>query len=120
MTTKLPCKSKIRFSKGEDISYYPRYHAFFKRKCTEYGNKFSDAGISKKFLVYFESGERIKVKAPWGEVLHGTVGITTGWKPTFLLMQRSNQMGSSITLDDRYMILGEKSGSKYRMFTQPK
>ena len=61
--------------------------------------------ISKKFISYYESGDRIKVKFSYGEIKTGTVGMTTGWKPVFLLMLRSNSIGSSYTLSDKDIIL---------------
>ena len=61
--------------------------------------------IAKQFIPYFESKKRIKVKFHYGEIKSGTVGMTSGWKPVFLLMLRSNSTGSSYTLSDKDEIL---------------
>lgn len=43
----------------------------------------------------------------------GTVGITTGWHPAFLLMSRSSAMGSSDVLSARDVIVAVKRGRSY-------
>lgn len=71
------------------------------------GKEFDPSDLAPQFIPYFENGDRIEVDFYWkGEVIHtarGTVGVTTGWKPVFLLMPRRDSTGSSETLgvDDR-------------------
>lgn len=89
------------------------YHDFIERKQREYGERFSDAGLSEQFVSYFQSGQRIKVRMSHGEELTGTVGVTTGWVPSFLLMRRSNSHGSIWTLSDRDEIVAVKRGREY-------
>ena len=63
------------------------------------------ADLDMKFVPYYGSDERIKVK--YGdEVITGTVGVTTGWKPVFLLMLRSDSVGSIYTLGKKDKIIG--------------
>jgi len=64
----------------------------------KHGSQFDPSLLDRRFVPYFESGERISVKFSWGEVKRGTIGVTTGWKPVFLLMRTSRSMGSSDTL----------------------
>ena len=66
---------------------------------------FDDSDLSKQFIPYFESGQRIIVTS-YGEVKRGYVGVTTGWKPCFLLMNNTRSMGSSDTLSDKDEIVG--------------
>lgn len=82
-----------------------RYAGFIDRKEREYGDKFSAAGLAKQFIPAYNSGERIRVKFHTGEVLSGTVGVTTGWKPAFLLMLRSNSRGSEWLLGSKDKIV---------------
>ena len=76
-----------------------KFDTYISRKKREYGRKFSQASLAKQFIPAFNSGRRIRVRFKTGEVLSGTVGITTGWKPTFLLMLTSRSIGSSWTLN---------------------
>jgi len=66
------------------------------------------SNISEQFIPYYKNKQRIKVQYTYGkekEVKSGTVGITTGWKPVFILMLRSNSTGSSYILTDKEQIL---------------
>ena len=71
---------------------------FIAKKRATYGKKFDDSDLAHKFIPFYESGERIEVDFGHGEIKRGTVGITTGWKPIFLLMLRKDSVGSSWTL----------------------
>lgn len=73
------------------------YETYIKRKQAEYGAKFDPSDLDSRFAPFLGSNKRIKVKA-YGEVKAGTVGVTTGWKPVFLLMANSRSRGSSFTL----------------------
>lgn len=69
----------------------------------KYGKAFNDINIHKGLIQYFNSGDRIEVAkvAPKGmpvELLRGTIGITTGWQPVFLLIKRRDSIGSDILL----------------------
>jgi len=88
------------------------YQETIKQCKAEHGDKFNASGLSKQFIPYYESGERIKVKS-CSEVLTGTIGKTTGWKPCFLLMRTSRSTGSSWTLSDKDQIIAVKQGRKY-------
>lgn len=46
--------------------------------------------------------------AACGEVKTGTVGVTSGWKPVFLLMARRNCIGSSTVLTHNVEFTTEK------------
>jgi hypothetical protein len=80
----------------------------------QWGDKFSDAGLSEKFRPYFRSGQRIKVRFSYGEIKTGTVSGTTGWQPSLMLMLTSRAMGSSHLLSDRDEIIAVKCGKHYR------
>jgi len=89
-----------------------RYQDLLFRKAQEHGVKFDASALSQKFVPYFNSRERIKVRVG-SSIYHGTVGVTTGWAPCFLLITRSTNIGSSITLDDCDDILAVQRNGKY-------
>lgn len=68
------------------------------------------SNIATQFARYYGKDIRIKVafcdkKGKVYETKTGTVGMTTGWKPSFLLMLRSNSTGSSHLLSDNDKII---------------
>lgn len=93
------------------------YREFLTRQVNKYGARFSTASLAPQFIPYYESGVRIKVRTtyPSGEefVRTGTVGVTTGWEPVFLLMHRSNASGSWDTLGSGDEIIAVQQGRKY-------
>lgn len=66
-------------------------------KCKEHGAKFDSSDLNQSFIPYFESGERITVDFGY-ETKRGTIGVTTGWKPVFLLVLTKRSLGSSYTI----------------------
>lgn len=74
------------------------YAALIERKRIEYGDKFSPAALAPDFVTYYENQARIEVKFSTGETLRGRVGVTTGWRPVFLLIRRQSDSGSAWTL----------------------
>lgn len=75
-------------------------------------HEFSATGLSMQFVPYFRTGQRIKVLMG-GEELTGTVGVTTGWQPTFLLMRSKRAVGSPHTLSDEDQIVAIQRHQKY-------
>ena len=67
------------------------------RKKNTYGAKFDASELNPAFIQAYESGARIKVDFGY-EKKRGTIGVTTGWKPCFLLMLTKRSMGSSYTI----------------------
>lgn len=69
------------------------------------------------FAPYLHEQIRVKVRTeyPSGHVHErtGIVGITTGWKPAFLLRARTSAHGSSDVLGAGDKIVAVKRGSKY-------
>lgn len=83
------------------------------RKTHEYGSMFDASNLPEKFVRYYENGMRIKIRFPWGEEKTGTIGITTGWRPAFLLVRSSRSLGSSVLLGEDVQIVVVKYGRKY-------
>jgi len=69
-----------------------------------YGEKFDPSDLAAQFIPYYESQQRIEI-SHYGETIRGRIGVTTGWKPRFILSLRSNSTGSSITLSSKDKIL---------------
>lgn len=89
-----------------------KYDSFIQRKKVEYGTKFSASELAEQFVPAFNSGRRIRVKFHTGEVLSGTVGVTTGWRPTFMLMLTSRSRGSGWLLGKRDKIVPDTTPIK--------
>lgn len=82
----------------------------------KYGDKFDPSDLDPRFIPFYESQTRIKIEDPGYYVpeLTGTVGITTGYKPVFLLMRRKSDIGSSHILNKRTKILAWDAGNGSR------
>ena len=87
------------------------YQEFIERKTKQYGNKFDASDLNPAFIPYYENGERITVDFGY-EKKRGTIGITTGWKPVFLLMLRISDHGSSYTIGKDAKIVPNEKGIK--------
>jgi hypothetical protein len=83
---------------------------YINRKRAEYGDRFSATSLADRFWPFVgERNTRITVERtyPSGEVYRrsGSVGVTTGWVPSFMLLSRVTSTGSSDLLDDRDRIV---------------
>ena len=74
-----------------------KFEQFLNKKRREYGEKFDSSDLDKRFVSAFNSGERIEIE-DFGEKMKGYVGVTTGWKPVFLLMKTKRSTDSCVTL----------------------
>lgn len=89
-----------------------KYEEMVARRKREHGDKFSDADLDARFVAHFNTGARVRVRNH-GEERTGTVGVTTGWIPAFLLMFRSNAHGSWYVLGSHDEIVAVKpSGAR--------
>lgn len=85
-----------------------KFEEYCARQRRQYGDRFNPAGLAEEFRRYYNSGERVRVRFGYGEELTGTIGVTTGWQPCFLLMRTSRSIGSSYTLSDRDQVIAAK------------
>lgn len=74
------------------------YEAYLERKRQEYDKKFDPSDLNSDFVEFYENQNRIEVDFGY-EVKRGRVGVTTGWKPAFLLALTRRSLGSSYILD---------------------
>jgi hypothetical protein len=84
-----------------------RYQDFISRKQREYGDKFDSSKLNPDFIDAFNTGDRITVDFGY-ETKRGTIGVTTGWVPAFLLMLTSRSIGSSHIIRMDSKIIGGK------------
>jgi hypothetical protein len=100
-----------------------KYEQFCERKQREYGETFDPSSLAPEFVPYFNSGQRVRIRFSYGEEMTGTIGVTMGWCPVFLLMLRSNDHGSSWTLKDTDEIVAVQFGRTYvpieNLYTRP-
>lgn len=88
-----------------------KFDGYIARSRARYGDKFDDSDLDRRFVGAFNTGARIKVTC-YGETLTGTVGVTTGWRPAFLLMRTARSRGSSVILNASAEIIGIKHGDE--------
>ena len=86
-------------------TYEENYDDLIDRRIRQYGDKFSDIGLNKDFIPYFESGSRVEVSfcdkdGVEYERKRGTIGVTTGWVPVFILMLTRRSTGSVWTIGE--------------------
>jgi hypothetical protein len=84
-----------------------KFDDYLARKRHQHGDRFDDSALDRRFVGAFNTGARVKVTIH-GETLTGTVGVSTGWRPVFLLMRTSRSLGSSAVLDASAEIVGIK------------
>ena len=88
-----------------------KYETTCLNRAAMHGNQFSTVSLNPEFIDAYNKGERFRVlvrlyadaKPQWGYV-----GMTTGWVPTFLLMRRRGQYGSSDVIGMDVAILNSK------------
>lgn len=85
------------------------YQAFCARKKQEYPDKFSTEHLNPDFIPAFNNGDKFRVLVDFRyEKIWGYISVTTGWRPTFLLMRRRGQRGSCQTIGPIDKILATK------------
>lgn len=88
------------------------YDDFVRRGRRQYGDKFDTSELPQKFVRYYNSDERVRVERG-DHVRTGRVGVTTGWKPAFLLMHRSSDTGSWDILTEDDQVTHVQRGRQY-------
>jgi hypothetical protein len=91
---------------------------YLARAKARHGERFSDAELWPQFRSWYETGQRIRVRTIHADgstfERTGVVGITTGWRPAFLLIHRSNARGSWDTLGAQDEVVAVKRGKTYQ------
>lgn len=88
-----------------------KFEQFCNRKAVKYGDKFDRSTLCQQFVYAYNTGARVEVafandKGEVYETKRGTIGVTTGWKPVFLLMLTARSTGSMYTLGQHDKITG--------------
>lgn len=89
------------------------FTSYLERSRSRHGSKFDSSSLAPQFVPYFNTGERVEVALSYGEKKRGYIGVTTGWRPVFLLLARKNVSGSSTTLGKNDYVIRTIKG-KYR------
>jgi len=78
----------------------------------EHGDRFDPSALASQFDRYYRTDQRIRVTTTYGTgpdaetyTRTGTVGMTSGWRPAYLLMRRSSDHGSSDVLGARDVVV---------------
>ena len=103
---------KCRFSVGDYCKCCHQRKG--EKPCPGHLRLIDRSGLAPQFAGYYESGERIRVRFSYGEEKTGTVSKTTGWKPSYLLMLRSDSVGSPWLLGKDDQVIAVKRGENYR------
>jgi len=96
-------RGSVRDNKYHLTFMLTRFEQFCNRKAVEYGGKFDKSQLNPAFVGAFNSGYRVEVEfcssdgKPY-EVKRGRIGVTTGWRPVFLLMLTRRSTGSMYTI----------------------
>jgi hypothetical protein len=98
-----------------------RFYDYLQRKSAQHGNKFNPSDLEsadKNAIMAYDTGKKVVVffrnsKGKLYDIKSGYIGITTGWKPCFLLMRTKRSMGSSWTIGP-YDRVEEYFPSKHR------
>lgn len=71
-----------------------------------------ESGLDKRFESYYRNGQRIEVTYKWGEKERFYIGKSTGWKPCWLTIKKSNSFGGAGLSQDS--VVSIKSLPKYK------
>lgn len=85
--------------------------------------QFDPSQLDQRFVQFYNSGERIRVVTEYenGDIWtrYGTVAMTSGWRPRFILMGRITDRGSSDLLGTDDRIVAVKRHGRYHTLNKP-
>ena len=93
------------------------------RGSARHGDRFDTSDLDPRFAPFYGTATRIKVRTGYGEELTGYVGMTSGWRPHFLLLHSTRSRGSSVLLgvdtgDDPIVAVKHPGCRQYRPFVR--
>ena len=98
---------------------YNNFNSFIERANLTHGDKFDDSVIMSadpRARLYF-NGPRVLIETVYssGTVFRraGRVSVTTGWRPSLMLMHRSNAIGSGDLLGSNDKVIAVQSERGY-------
>lgn len=90
-----------------------RYEAYLSRATSRYPGLVDISDLEPSFIPFYESGQRIKVHLHmFDREMTGTVGVTTGHRPCFILMRSTHSQGNQWTLGPNDRILAVQRNSR--------
>lgn len=90
----------------------PEFNSYVKRSMARW-SEFDIRDLAPQFAEHFRTSQRIKVRSPDGHERTGYVGVTTGWRPVFILLSRKNERGSCDVLREHDEITAIHDGRAY-------
>lgn len=88
------------------------------RQRDRYGPQFDSSDLAPDFIPHFRTGQRLRVDLGHGLIKSGTIGVTTGWHPAFLLLLTTRSTGSAYVLSPLDKILNLVPSPKFRARTR--
>ena len=85
-----------------------QWEQWLTRKRVEHGDKFVPPTNAELLAPYLHTGQRVEV-VMHDTVQRGFIGITTGWKPIFILLRTKRSTGSWMTLGGNVRIVNQLS-----------
>jgi len=70
--------------------------------------------LDPRFARYYKSGERVKIEYADGEVTRCYIGKSTGWRPIYLEILKSNSSGGSSLYTDNIVSITGLNKYMYR------
>lgn len=95
------------------------FDAWCAAKARQHGDRWDPSDLAAEFVPFFETTRtpyRLRVQygdGPDAYIRTGTVNVTTGWRPAFLLMHRSSDQGSGDVLGPHDHITHFWTGREY-------
>ncbi len=88
-----------------------RFESYCARQNARHDGQFTQAELDPRFIEAYNKGDtyRLKIRFSYGREAWGYVAATTGWRPSFMLMRRRGQRGSSELLGPKDVIVASKT-----------
>ena len=67
-----------------------------------WGSRYDGSALAPQFAAY--EGQSITVQLGCGRMVHGTVSVTGGWRPVYVLLPTSSNGRGWIILTDKDMV----------------
>jgi hypothetical protein len=96
------------------LNPFKEYFARAKSK-EHYGSEFSSADLAPKFRKFFRTDTLVKIEVD-GQVVSGKIDVSTGWKPSFVLVKSKPIRNTSriVWLNNKHKIIAVKSPGQSR------
>ena|SRR3990167_5737405 len=70
------------------------------KKCKGTNVLIDYSGLDTRFIYPYENDYRVEVTYKWGDIERGWLGKSTGWRPIWLLVKKTNSCGGEALIQD--------------------